>query len=347
MAVGTSIIASNDVDRACASESLNECATFLASPSPSFECIDLGLECNDEGICERSFSISSVYDPGRGDISKSTKVKVKEETHDVSFVDAAVVMLLDFSGSMNGNRINQLKDAVRSFVDSNFNLSYSVILYNSDIITTSNIGKGQQHNQSIHTIINNNNPSGGTNFIKPLSEAINQIQTSDYEAYYILLISDGSPNEGINSSQSFIQNNILSLDDDACLFTTTQNPCITVYTLGVDNANQNALQSISGNTLSQDSQDYSYTVNANQVQAAFNAIIEEIMCRIGPVLAETPINVFNGLDLLDENIDYVYSEDTKVFKFYDVDPFYVCTEMLNASAQLTLRWGDVNLNVSE
>ena len=71
------------------------------------------------------------------------------------------------------------------------------------------------------------------------------------------------------------------------------------------------------------------------------------MCRIGPVLAETPINVFNGLDLLDENIDYVYSEDTKVFKFYDVDPFYVCTEMLNDSAQLTLRWGDVNLNVSE
>ena len=71
------------------------------------------------------------------------------------------------------------------------------------------------------------------------------------------------------------------------------------------------------------------------------------MCRIGPVLAELPINVFNDLDLLDENIDYVYNEDIKVFKFYDVDPFYVCTEMLNDSARLTLRWGDVNLNVFE
>jgi hypothetical protein len=137
------------------------------------------------------------------------------------------------------------------------------------------------------------------------------------------------------------------LNNDACLFTTSQNPCITVYTLGVDNANQSALQSISGNTLSQNPEEYSYAVNANQVQLAFQAIIEEIMCRIGPVLAELPINVFNGLDLLDENIDYVYNEDTKVFKFYDVDPFYICTEMLNDSAQLTLRWGDVNLNVSE
>jgi uncharacterized protein YegL len=345
--VGRSIISTNDIESICSSNFLNSCSGLLNMPMPNMSCVDEGLECDGVGICERVFTISSTYNPGHGEVSKDVVVKVKEEEHDVSIVDAAVIMLLDFSGSMNGNRITQLKDTVRSFIDSDYNLSYSVILYNSDIITTSNIGKGQQHNQSIHTMINSNNPGGGTNFVKPLNEALNQIQTSNYEVYYILLISDGSPNEGIDSSQNFVQNNVLSLNNDACLFTTSQNPCITVYTLGVDNANQSALQSISGNTLSQNPEEYSYTVNANQVQLAFQAIIEEIMCRIGPVLAELPINVFNGLDLLDENIDYVYNEDTKVFKFYDVDPFYICTEMLNDSAQLTLRWGGVNLNVSE
>ena len=345
--VGLGVISSNDIDSMCSSDFLNSCSSFLGSPSPNLVCIDEGLDCNADNVCKRKFSISSTYDPGRGEVTKSVEMSISEETHDVSVVDAAVIMLLDFSGSMRGNRIIQLKDAVRSFVGADYNLSYSVILYNDTIITTSNIGKGQQHNQNIVSIVNSNNPGGGTNFVKPLNEALNQIQTSNYEVYYILLISDGSPNEGIDSSQNFVQNNVLSLNNDACLFTTSQNPCITVYTLGVDNANQSALQSISGNTLSQNPEEYSYAVNANQVQLAFQAIIEEIMCRIGPVLAELPINVFNGLDLLDENIDYVYNEDTKVFKFYDVDPFYICTEMLNDSAQLTLRWGDVNLNVSE
>ena len=345
--VGLGVISSNDIDSMCSSDFLNSCSSFLGSPSPNLVCIDEGLDCNADNVCKRKFSISSTYDPGRGEVTKSVEMSISEETHDVSVVDAAVIMLLDFSGSMRGNRIVQLKDTVRSFVGADYNLSYSVILYNDTIITTSNIGKGQQHNQNIVSIVNSNNPGGGTNFVNPLTESLRQIQTTNYEAYYVLLISDGSPNEGISASQNFVQSNILSLNDNVCLLTTAQNPCITVYTLGVDNANQGALQSISGNTLSQNPAEYSYTVNANQVQEAFNAIIEEIMCKIGPVIAEFPLNVFNNLVLLDENIDYIYNEETKIFKFYDVEPFNICSEMLNDNAQITLRWGKVNLHTNE
>jgi uncharacterized protein YegL len=248
---------------------------------------------------------------------------------------------------MNGNRIQQLKDTVSQFVNSDFNLSYSVILYNSSVIVKSDIGKSPQHKQSVLSIVNNRSPGGGTNFVSPLQEAMTQIQATNYEAYYILLISDGSPNEGVGPSQTFVQNNIRNINDNNCIYSTASDPCITVYTLGVDNANTNALQSISGNTLNTTPNEFSFVVNANQVSAAFNAIIEEIMCRIGPVIADGELNVFNDLQILEEGTDYLYDNLYKILKFYDEEPFNICTNMLNNNAQITLRWGKPKINVVE
>lgn len=137
----------------------------------------------------------------------------------------------------------------------------------------------------------------------------------------------------------------MNINDDNCIYSTVLNPCITVYTLGVDNANTNALQSISGNTLSNLPEEFSFVVNASQVAAAFNAIIEEIMCRIGPVIADDSLNVFNGTQLLEEGSDYLFDNLYKILKFYDVDPLNVCTSMLNNNTQITLRWGRPELNV--
>lgn len=342
---GLSIISTNDIDEVCHGEYLNDCAEVLGMPQPDFVCEDLGLECDTSGLCERKFGISSTYNPGRGDVTKTVTVSIAEETHDVDLIDAAVIMLLDYSGSMNGNRIQQLKDTVTQFVNSDFNLSYSVILYNSNVIVKSDIGKSPQHKQSVLSIVNNRSPGGGTNFVSPLQEAMSQIQSTNYEAYYILLISDGSPNEGSGPSQTFVQNNIRNINDNNCIYSTMADPCITVYTLGVDNANTNALQSISGNTLNTTPNEFSFVVNANQVTAAFNAIIEEIMCRIGPVIADGELNVFNDTQILEEGTDYLYDNLYKILKFYDEEPFNICTNMLNNNAQITLRWGNPKINV--
>jgi uncharacterized protein YegL len=344
--LGVSIIETNNSDQLCSTDYLNECASTLSeNVIPDFSCIDLGLECNIDNQCQRKYGITSSYNPGRGDTSKSVTISVPEEVHDVDLIDAAVIMLLDYSGSMNGNRIQQLKDTVSQFINSDFNLSYSVILYSSDVIVSSDIGKSPQHKQTVLSMVNNRNPGGGTNFVAPLNKAMQQITSSDYEAYYILLISDGSPNEGIGPSQNFIQNNVMSLNDDNCIYSTNITPCITVYTLGVDNANTNALQSISGNTLNTAPNEFSFVVSANQVAAAFNAIIEEIMCRIGPVIADGNLNVFNGTQVLELGTDYLYDNLYKILKFYDVEPFNVCTNMLNNNAQITLRWGRPSLDV--
>ena len=346
--LGISVIETNNIEEICTSDFLNNCASSLSNNVfPNFQCVDLGIECNIENYCKRKYGITSSYNPGRGQTSKSVIVNVSEEVHDVDLIDAAVIMLLDYSGSMTGNRIVQLRDTVSQFVNSGFNLSYSVILYNSEVIVSSNIGKDQQHMQSVLSMVNNNSPNGGTNFIAPLSKAIEQITQTNYEAYYVLLISDGSPNEGIGPSQSFIQNNIMNINDDHCIYSTNINPCITVYTLGVDNANTNALSSISGNTLNTAPNEFSFVVNANQVAEAFNAIIEEIMCRIGPVIADDGLNVFNGLQVLEEGIDYLYDDIYKILKFYNVEPFNICTNMLNNNTQITLRWGKPQLIVED
>ena len=342
---GSGINNTNDIEVFCSSNTLNQCGSILDSPEPNFFCEDLGLECNIGEHCKRKFKITSTYDPGRGYVSKENIVEINEEVHDIELIDAAVILLLDFSGSMRGNRIRQLKTTTRQFVNGDYNLSYSVILYNNNVIVETPIGKGQQHKQRVLSILNSHDAGGGTNFLFPLRSALTKINNTDYESYYIVLISDGSPNEGIDPSRNFINNNVFSISPDNCRQTTSQNPCITTYTLGVDNANVSALQSVSGNVLNQNSIDYNYIVNTQQINGAFNAIIEEIMCKIGPVLAEYPVNVFNGLDLLEENVDYTYSNEEKIFKFYDVAPFYACTEMLNSNAQITLRWGRTKLNV--
>ena len=342
---GEGIKNSNDIETICSSNTLNQCAIVLESPEPDFFCEDLGLECNAEDFCKRRFKITSTYDPGRGYVSKENILEINEEVHDIELIDTAVILLLDFSGSMQGNRINQLKTTARQFVNADYNLNYSVVLYNDNVIIETPIGKGQQHKLNVLSILNTYNTGGGTNFLSPLNSALSKIRNTDYESYYIILISDGSPNEGIDPSRDFVQNNIFSINPDNCRQTTVQNPCITTYTLGVDNANVAALQSVSGNVLNQNSIDYNYIVNTQQVNGAFNAIIEEIMCKIGPVLADYPANIFNGLTLLEENIDYTYNNEEKIFKFYDVAPFYACTEMLSSNAQITLRWGKTKINV--
>ncbi|MBT6325383.1 MAG: hypothetical protein HOJ35_05400, partial [Bdellovibrionales bacterium] len=102
--LGTSIIKTNKVDEICDVRFLNECATTLSeNVNPNFQCVDLGLECDLNNVCERNFGITSSYNPGRGNTSKFVTITVPEEVHDVNLIDAAVIMLLDYSGSMSGN----------------------------------------------------------------------------------------------------------------------------------------------------------------------------------------------------------------------------------------------------
>ena len=102
---------------------------------------------------------------------------------------------------------------------------------------------------------------------------------------------------------------------------------------------------MSGNAINQQDQSYSYTVDANQTIHAFNAIIEEIVCRLGPVDYSESLYVFNGSNMLEENVDFIYDDQSKMLKFYDVDPFYVCAEILQDNNNIVIHWGNPVLKV--
>ena len=340
-AVGYNLIYYNDINKYCNNLNNNSCNISrlnIVSEETTFKCQEQQLVCEDNK-CYREFIVSSKYNPGLGIVEKSVIVRINEEVHDVEKIDAAVIFILDYSGSMNGNRIAQLKNAVRQFINYDYNLSYAVLLYNENVITTSSISKGLNHDQTALSIVNNNRSGGGTNFVKPIERALELINNSEHETYYIVLVSDGSPNEGINQSLNLVNQKIMSIDSSRCIYSTKENPCITMFTLGVDNANMEALKSLSGNSLTNNRQDYAYSISANQTSIAFSLIIEEIMCRIGPIESSNNIYVFDDLHVLEENIDYIYDNQHKILKFYDIDPHNSCSRMIENNSNITIRWG--------
>tara|TARA_Y100000310_G_C20667403_1_gene808358 strand:- start:827 stop:2011 length:1185 start_codon:yes stop_codon:yes gene_type:complete len=341
---GNLIVKTNKIDVYCSNEAVTQCIRDITNTRTTAECHDLGIECTGD-VCKRTIKVSSTYNTGVSEETRSTNIIINEADYLLERVNAAVIFLLDYSGSMRGERIQQLKNTVSLFINEDYNLSYSVILYNDSIIETSNIGIGQQHKQTVNMIVARNSSNGGTNFVNPIIAALDKIQDSNYDVYYIVLISDGSPNEGADQSRNIVQNNIFNINENSCINSTPANPCITLYTLGVDNANIEVLKNMSGNAINQNNQNYSYTVDADQTMLAFNAIIEEIVCKIGPVGFEESFYVFNNNNMLEENIDFEYDEQNKVLKFYDADPFYVCTEILQNNNNIIIHWGNPVLNV--
>jgi uncharacterized protein YegL len=338
LSIGMDIIYTNDVEMFCNNTEGLGCNLDFVDNQSQFNCIDNGLDCSTTP-CKRKFSITADYIVNGIETTDTSFVKIDEENHDVQKIDAAIILLLDFSGSMQGNRIAQLKTAVQTFVAQNYDLDYSVILYNSNVINFTEISKGLDHDQRVLSIVNNNSPSGGTNFVKPLQKSKELIDRTDNEAYYIIMVSDGSPNEGGSESINYVRSVLRNSNINDCYYSTSNSPCITVYSLAVDNADTGVLNQISGNAINQNPGEYSFSINANQVLAAFSAIVAEIVCRIGPVSSSNDLHIFNNTTKLRKDIDFVYDSLFNIVKFYDILPNNICSLMLENNTDITIRSG--------
>jgi uncharacterized protein YegL len=344
ISIGLEVINTNNLEDSCYQLLSPGCNQNIVNSNATLECENSFLDCTTLP-CKRTFKVKSSYTINDVVVKDEVEVKVAEEKSNVTKIDAGLIFLLDYSGSMSGNRILQLKNAVQFFVSQNYDISYSVLIYNSDIIEYTEIKKGLNHDQNVLSIINNNRPNGGTNFVKPLVKAKELIESSNKEAYYIIMVSDGSPNEGSNASRQYVLNNLRNENENQCLYSTRQNPCITIFSLGVDNANTSALNAISGNIINQNSDEYSFLINANQTVLAFTSIIAEIVCRIGPVFSNKNINVFNQDIKLRENVDYVYDDTFNIIKFYDEFPNNICEKIMQDNTDITIRSGRPKLIV--
>lgn len=339
LSIGMDITYTNDVEKFCNNVEGLGCNLDFINNQAQLSCIDEGLDCSTTP-CKRKFKITSDYIVNDIEVTDVTSVEIDEENHDVQKIDAAIILLLDFSGSMNGNRITQLKTAVQTFVAQDYDLDYAVILYNSDIINFTEISKGLNHDQRVLSIVNSSSPGGGTNFVKPLQKTKELINRSDNEVYYVIMVSDGSPNEGGSASINYVQSFLRNNDVNDCYYSTANSPCVTLYSLAVDNADTDVLNQISGNVINQNPEEYSFSINSNQVLAAFSAIVAEIVCRIGPIFSSNNLHIFNGTSKLRENLDFVYDNLFSIVKFYNSPPNNMCDLMLTNDSNITIRSGE-------
>lgn len=118
-----------------------------------------------------------------------------------------VVFCLDVSGSMQGNGMDELKEAMNYILDyeqaSKDNLQFSdkdkisVITFNSSVATVYPTTLGGQTENVIH-FVNNLIPNGGTNIYDPTIEALRILEDTNEEDYTktVILMTDGDSNNG-------------------------------------------------------------------------------------------------------------------------------------------------------
>jgi uncharacterized protein YegL len=274
-------------------------------------------------------------------------VEVREINGEVERPRPQIMFILDYSGSMSSNnRANRLKGAMQEFVNANYEVDYGVILFDSSVRTTIGLGSGAGHNQSVMSTVNSNSPGGGTGFNGPLQNAVNALNQSGNQHSYVVLVSDGVPSDG-SAAQNYVNNVIRGIDPNICLTRSGNSICHTVYTLGVDNANMNMLDSLSGNaaTAPAERSNFSFEISAQDTQAAFRAIVDDILCSFGPLEPqpsadeEGTINVFLNESALERNVDFEYDRNLNAIKLYDANGNQACTNALNNGGSITIRYG--------
>ncbi|WP_040436379.1 VWA domain-containing protein [Clostridium sartagoforme] len=159
-------------------KSLNAKANNIAS-KPSFTITDLKATPNPVKVGE--------------DILVSGKL-VPEDFETIAQAKE-IVLVLDTSGSMSGNKIKNLKEAAKSFVEKMKdvpNLKIGIIKYASDATIVSNLIAA--NDSSLITTINKLSANGGTNTREGLRKAA-YLLNNDSESVNktIVLMTDGNP----------------------------------------------------------------------------------------------------------------------------------------------------------
>lgn len=122
-----------------------------------------------------------------------------------------IVFVLDKSGSMSGEKINQLKDAFSEIVnqlpsDDKFTIimfNADISVYNSELLTAS-----QENINNALSYINSIGAGGSTNIYDGLEYSLEILESSEGRTPIILLLTDGLPNSGKFSTTYAIRENI-------------------------------------------------------------------------------------------------------------------------------------------
>ncbi len=109
--------------------------------------------------------------------------------------ESDVALVLDVSGSMAGNPMEETKKASEKFVNTILEkeASVGVVTYNN---TSNKISDFSKNDGYLNNVLSRINAGGGTNIEAGLSQAYLMLQNSEAKKKTIVLMSDGEPNEG-------------------------------------------------------------------------------------------------------------------------------------------------------
>ena len=151
-------------------------------------------------------------DDGDGDITIDTPDRVTSDERDV-------VLVLDVSGSMSGEPMEQTKRAARNFIDTVLqqDASIGLVTYDNyaDMVSDFTID-----GEYLKSCVDRLRDGGGTNIDSGLSVAQDMLRQSNAKKKIIVLMSDGLPNDGREGQQ------LIDFAEDI------QNENVLIYTLG-------------------------------------------------------------------------------------------------------------------
>lgn len=107
-----------------------------------------------------------------------------------------VVLVLDVSGSMNGEPIAETRTAAEEFIDTVLaeDASAGIVVYDS---TSMRVADFSSNETLLKNAVNAINTGGNTNMYAGLSDAYDMLLSSSAKKRIIVLMSDGEPNEGL------------------------------------------------------------------------------------------------------------------------------------------------------
>jgi len=194
-----------------------------------------------------------------------------------------LAMVLDYSGSMQlqfsygggGPAIDILEDSIEALLNEDLMIDYGAVFYSDDVIHSvpiSAAAPGQiiswMHS---HGTYNMTNTSAGIRRARQLLTA------TDNTGYYILLVSDGEPNNGGGMSGARAQANA-AWNNDISIIT------LEIRRAGSSVAMSNFMTSVSGTPSSRGDPNYHYVaMTASDLIDTFRDIVASIICKVGPL----------------------------------------------------------------
>jgi len=226
-----------------------------------------------------------IYLSGKTTASARAKGKVAQTKYDeVTRRLPKFVLVLDYSGSMSQtlpgsggkSAITVLEESVKGLLDLNLDIDYGAAFFSTNTFATVAIGPGAPN--QIRSYMNTYTAGGSTNTSSGLNAARNILAAAQDTGRYVLLVSDGQPNEGggANGARA-AANNVWGIGG-------------TIFTLhidwsgGSDGSLAGFMKSVSGTPASHGDPAYYYrATDSNTLKNTFKNIVASIVCSVGPI----------------------------------------------------------------